>query len=141
MRGHTLIELLFVLTLFGVTTTSLAPTVRRYRDRSAVVAAREALVGLLAETRLAAREMGKASLHLASSPATARSAVGDSTIRAVPLTMDFGVSVTLSGGRPEAELRFGALGLGRLAGQTIDIRRGEASAQLIVSSYGRVRRR
>jgi len=141
MRGHTLVELLFVMTLLGATTASLAPTARRYRDRASAVAAREALVGLLAETRLAAMEIGEASLRIGADPWTARATVGDSTMRAVDFDAEYGVALTLSGAGTTVELEFDALGLGRLAGQTIGFRRGEASAQLVVSSYGRVRRR
>ena len=140
MRGHTLVELLFILTLLGATTASLAPTARQYRDRASVVAAREALVGVLSEARLAAMESGEAIARVTVDPAVVAATVRDSTIRRVALGSEYGVVVSLNGGQSEVGLRFDALGLGRLAGQTIGIERGEASADLIVSSYGRVRR-
>lgn len=139
MPGHTLIELLLVLTLMGATTASLAPTARRYRDRGSVVAAREALVGLVSATRAAAMEAGEARLRVDSSTATVL--VSGSTLRSVDLTAEFEVELELSAGRSLVELEFDALGLGRLAGQTFRLRRGEAAAELVVSSYGRVRRR
>ena len=141
MRGHTLVELLFVLTLMGATTASLAPTARQYRDRSSVVAAREALIGVLAEARLASMESGEAIVRITADPAVVEAAVRDSTIRRVALGSDYNVVLSLNRGRSAVDLRFDALGLGRLAGQTIGIERGEASTNLIVSSYGRVRRR
>ena len=141
MHGHTLIELLLVLILMGATTASLAPTARRYRDRGSVVAAREALVGLLAETRVAAMRAGEARLWITSEEAAARVSAADSILRSVDFGGEFDVVLDLSGGRAEVDLEFDALGLGRMAGQTIRVRRGDAIAELIVSSYGRVRRR
>jgi len=140
MRGHTLIELLLVLTLLGASTASLAPTARRYRDRSTVVAAREALVGLLSEARLAAMEAGSGRLVLSRDPWVARVMIGDSTVRAVELGAEYQVELELEGGRAEAEVAFDALGLGRMASMTIGVRRGDALAALVVSAYGRVRR-
>lgn len=141
MHGHTLVELLFVLTLLGATISSLAPTARKYRERAAVVAAREALVGVLAEARLAAMESGEAAVLISGAPWSAEATVGDSTIRAVAFGGDYGVRLALNGGRNEVSIRFDALGLGRIASQTIDFVRGDASAGVVVSSYGRVRRR
>ncbi|MGD8602216.1 MAG: hypothetical protein PVF19_12755, partial [Gemmatimonadota bacterium] len=114
---------------------------RRLKDRGTVVAAREALVGLLGETRAAAMRVGEARLHITSDPASASASVSDSTLRSVDLGGELGVAVELSGGRAEVDLEFDGLGLGRMAGQTIRLRRGEEISELVVSSYGRVRRR
>jgi type II secretory pathway pseudopilin PulG len=141
MRGHTLVEMLLVLTLLGASTASLAPTARRYRDRSSVVAAREAVVGVIAEARLAAMETGEARVVLHGSPWTASAAVADSTLRTVPLGSQYGVTLSLGGAESDLELVFDALGLGRMTARTIGFHRGGASAELVVSSYGRVRRR
>jgi len=140
MRGHTLIELLLVLTLLGASTASLAPTARRYRDRSSVVAAREAVVGLLSETRLYAMETGSARLALSVDPSVASVVVGDSTVRVVDFGAEYRVELELGGGRAEAELVFDALGLGRMTSLTLGARRGDAVAAVVVSAYGRVRR-
>jgi hypothetical protein len=140
MRGHTLIELLLVLTLLGASSASLAPTARRYRDRSSVVAAREAVVGLLSEARLGAMEAGSGRLTLSADPPVARVVLDDATVRMVDLGAEFGVTLVLGGGRVEVDLVFDALGLGRMAAQTLGVRRGDASAGLVVSAYGRVRR-
>lgn len=141
MRGHTLVELLLVLTLMGATTASLAPSARRYLDRASVVGAREALVGVIAETRLAAIEAGGATVHITSHPAAVRAATGAHTLRAIDLSGEYGVTLELAGGRADVELAFGPLGLGTMAGQTIGLRRAESRAELVVSAYGRVRRR
>ena len=141
MRGHTLIELVFVLLLVGVATATAAPAARRQRDRSLVVGAREAVVGLLAEARFAAVESGSASVTLSVSPARAEASAAGMPLRQVALGADFGVTVALSGGATEAELTYDGLGLGRMASQTVTFRRGGETTELVVSAYGRVRRR
>jgi type II secretory pathway pseudopilin PulG len=141
MRGHTLIELAFVITLIGTGSTLLAPAARAYRDRASVVAARESLVGILVRARGAAIETGRAAVRISSDPWTAEVVAADSTLLAVDFAAEYGVLLALGSGGSEAELRFDALGLGRLAGQTIVFVRGESRAELMVSSYGRVRRR
>jgi len=140
MRGHTLVELTFVLLLVGAAVSSVAPTARRARDRAAVVGAREALVGLLARARQAAIEAGGAEVRIAAGPASAEATAGGAVLRRVDLASEFGVTLSLGGGAGEVELAYDALGLGRLASQTVVVRRGGASASLVVSSYGRVRR-
>jgi len=141
MRGHTLLELVTVLTLFGVTASAVAPTTRRMRDRAAVSAAREALVGLLAEARAHAMRAGGASVTISAGPWRAVAATPDTLLRAVELERDLQVAVDLGAGRTSAVLRYDGLGLGRVASQTIEFSRGDATAALVVSSFGRVRRR
>lgn len=140
MRGHSLVELLLVLTLIGTTTASVAPTVRRYGDRAAVIAAREAVVGLLAEARLAAVETGEASVRLSGPPWAAAVLIGDSTVRFLSLEGEHAVGLELNGSASSVELEYGPLGIGRLANQTVGFRRADAYAELVVSGYGRVRR-
>ena len=141
MRGHTFVELTFALLLLGVATASLAPGARKIRDRAAVSAAREALVGVLTEARLAAVESGGASVRIVEGPGTAQTLSRGAPVRSVGLASEFGVTVELSGARSDVEIRYDALGLGRLASQTVVLRRGDAVAELVVSGYGRVRRR
>jgi hypothetical protein len=59
----------------------------------------------------------------------------------VALQEEYGVSLDLGGGRTDVELAYDALGLGRVASQTVVFRRGDATAELVVSGYGRLRRR
>jgi len=141
MRGHTLIELAFVITLIGTGSTLLAPAARAYRDRASVVAARESMVGMLVRARGAAIESGGAAVRISADPWTAWVVAADSTLLTVDFTAEHDVLLALGSGRTEVELRFDALGLGRLAGQTIAFVRGESRAELVLSSYGRVRRR
>lgn len=141
MRGHTLVELLFVLFLTGVTAASVAPAARRQRDRALVVGAREAVVGLLAEARLAAVESGSASVRITVGTAKAEAIARGIPLRTAALGAEFGVTVALSGAATDVELAYDGLGLGRMASQTITFRRGRETAELVVSGYGRVRRR
>ncbi|HUF76737.1 MAG TPA: hypothetical protein VMM35_10695 [Longimicrobiales bacterium] len=140
MRGHTLVELTFVLLLVGVAVSSVAPMARKARDRTAVVAAREMLVGLVTQARQAAIETGAAGVRIVQDGGVAEVVTAGGVLRRVALTSELGVTLELGGGRSEVELRYDALGLGRMASQTVVIRRAEAVAELVVSSYGRVRR-
>jgi type II secretory pathway pseudopilin PulG len=141
MRGHTLVELLFVLTLLGVTAASFAPAARRQRDRALVSGARETVIGLLAEARMAAMEHGSASVRIGTDPPEVEAVAAAVSLGRAALGSELGVTIRLSGTASEVELTYDALGLGRLASQTITFRRGLESAELVVSGYGRVRRR
>jgi type II secretory pathway pseudopilin PulG len=141
MRGHTLVELTFVLLLVGVAASSVAPTARQARDWAAVAAAREAVVGLLVEARQAAIEAGSGSAHFSTMTGVVQVSSAGTMLRRVDLTAEFGVSLELSGARSEVELRYDPLGLGRMASQTVVVRRGRAVTALTVSAYGRVSRR
>ena len=144
MRGHTLgftlVELLFVVLLAGVTTASFAPFARRQRDRSLVVGAREAVVGVFAQARTAAMESGGARVRVVADPARAEAIGHAGVLRSVAIAEEFGVAVSLDGSA-YAELTYDGLGIGRLSSETITLTRGSETTQLIVSAYGRVRRR
>lgn len=141
MRGHTLVELTFVMTLAAVGAASLAPAARRYRDSAAVAAARETTIGLLAEARAAGVTSGRGVLAIATGPSRVWLVSTDSTLHAVALESEYGVDVELTGGRSSTEIAFNALGLGSFANETLVFRRGDATATLVVSGYGRARRR
>jgi prepilin-type N-terminal cleavage/methylation domain-containing protein len=139
-RGLTLVELVVVLLLIGVTTASIAPAARRQRDRALVAGAREAVVGLVAEARTAAMATGAASLRIVADPARAEVVSQARILRAAAIGDDFGVTLAI-GGSSQVELTYDALGLGRVASQTIAFTRGGETTELVVSGYGRVRRR
>ncbi len=140
-RGYTLIELSLVLTLATMTCLTLLPTARRLRDRMAVVAAREALAGLIARARVDALARGGSTVHVRGVSGRAWYEASDSVLATLELQRDFAVTVALGGTRDSADLRFDALGIGRIASQTLRFRRGSEEAVLVVSGYGRVRRR
>jgi hypothetical protein len=139
-RGHTLFELCAVLLLAAMAGSVLLPAGRRLRDGLSVVAAREAVAGLVAETRMAALAHGGATVHLQAGPWRAWAQVEDSVLRLVPLEAGFAVSVELSRGRTATDLRYDGLGLGQVASETLRFRRGDAVRALVISGYGRVRR-
>lgn len=140
-RGYTLIELCATLLIMAVGTSFLAPAARRLRDRMAVVAAREAVAGLVAEARVAALGRGGSVVLIKTRPGSADVEMPGSAGRTVFIQRDLGVQVVLGRRRTSTELHYDALGLGQVASETVSFRRGEAEATLVVSGYGRVRRR
>lgn len=139
-RGHTLFELCAALLLGAIALSALLPAGRSLLDRMAVVSAREAVAGLVAQARVAALAYGGARVHVHAAPWRAWVEVGDSVFGEVALERDLSVTVELPRGRSATELRYDALGLGQVASETLRFRRGDAVRALIVSGYGRVRR-
>lgn len=139
-RGHTLFELCAALLLASIALSAVVPLARGIRDRMALVAAREAVAGTVAEARSAAVVHGSAAAHLASGPWRVWVQAGDSVYPAVDLEAEWGVVVVLSRDRTATSLAYDAMGLGRVASETIRFRRGDRVASLVVSGYGRVRR-
>lgn len=139
MRGYSLLEITAALSLVAIAWTALLPPASRYRDRAAVLVARESLVAMLLETRTAAIEHGGASLHIDAEGRRARVSVGDSTTREMRLG-DGRVRIALGGGRDSTEIPYNALGIGVFANETLEVFAGSQRAGLIVSAYGRVRR-
>jgi Tfp pilus assembly protein FimT len=140
-RGHTLFELILVLMLVGIAGSVLVGAGSSLHDRTAVIAAREALAGLVAEARSEALSRGGATVHVSAAPWRAWSEARGTTFRTLELEKELGVSVVLAGSRTSSELNFDALGLGRVASETVLFRRGDAEAGLVISAFGRVRRR
>ena len=140
-HGHTLLELALVLLIVSMTVVSVLPAAGRYRDHLATIGAREAVAGLISEARALALRSGSASVHVAADPWRAWVSDQAGQRRAVALESDFGVHVASTGGRTAVELSFDALGLGRVASQSLRFTRGGAESSLVISSFGRVRRR
>lgn len=139
--GFTLLELATVLTVVAVAAAGLGPAVGRWGDRAAVVGAREAVAALVAEARASGLGRGGARVHVAARPWRAWSEVDGRVLRSVDLEVEAGVRVDLSAQRERTTLEYDALGVGRVASETLRFRRGGAEAALVVSGYGRVRRR
>ena len=139
-NGHTLLELAVALLLTATLASAMVPAAARYRRRSAVLAARESVAGLLAEARGVAPAFAGAVVRIESDPWRAWIEVADSMGRSVQLEEGAGVEVILSRGRRRTEVAYDALGIGRVASETLRFRRGEAEAGLTVSGFGRVRR-
>ena len=142
-RGFTVVEVLVVLGFMGVLLGAGLPRVRDLRDRIAVRSAREATVGLLARTRYHAVLRGGARFHVSGDRSLLTLASSAGVVDRHDLWALYGVELTVrgaSGGSGEIVLRFDPMGLGRFSSRTLELRRGDAVARLILSSYGRVRR-
>lgn len=151
-RGHTLFEILTVLVILGIAGTALLERARAQADRLAVRAAREEAVALFHRARMEARLRGEARVRIvegegvglvvASGDGSAEppeSGAGwESAARVDP--RERGVDLTISGDRTEVEIRFDARGLARFASATLELERGRARTELVVSAHGRVRR-
>lgn len=133
-------ELCAVLLLAAIAASVLLPAVRHVRDLMAVLAAREAVAGLVSHARTTALAHGGAEVRLENGPWRAWVAVEGDTAPRVAVEDEFGVRVGLSGARTATSLRYDALGLGSVASETLRFRRGGVERLLVISGYGRVRR-
>jgi prepilin-type N-terminal cleavage/methylation domain-containing protein len=137
--GYSLIELIFVLLLFGVAAARAVPPLQQARDATAVRAARAELTGALAVARSTAILAGGATLviDLPEGSAVVETAAGVRTGAVYDIGARYGVS--LAAERASMSLRFDALGIGRMANAQLRITRGRQEAPWVVSAYGRVR--
>jgi len=140
-RGFTLLEVITVITLLALVLGRALPALGTLQDRMAVVGAREASVGLLHRTRMEAIAGGGAALVIDARRGTLTLESGGETILRQNLSADYSVSLGLSSARSGVTIVFDAMGLGRVASQTVRFTRGEAVTHLVISSYGRVTRR
>jgi prepilin-type N-terminal cleavage/methylation domain-containing protein len=140
-RGFTLVELLIVLAVLGVLMGMSMPQLGRWRDAAAATGARDELAARLARTRVAAATNGGAALVLDVRTGRYRVDLGDGTSAVEgDLAERYGVVVESAGVQDSLVLRYDALGIGRMTGRTILLRRGAAVAGIVVSPYGRFRR-
>ncbi len=139
-HGFTILELTGVLILLALAASLSFPVSRSVRERLSVIGAREELVGLIKRARAEALRGGGSSLIVVRNPAEVRIEARGELLHRVDLGATWRTELVLSGGRPTVELRFDALGLGRMAASSVTLTRGSAVARLIISAYGRVRR-
>lgn len=136
--GTSFLELIVVLALLGLLLGIAAPNALRWRDLLAVRAARDELAAGLATTRATATAAGGAALVLDVSTGAYWIVTEGRTGRVTDVGGRYGVG--MEGADGLVEIRYDALGIGRLASRTLRFRRGRAEAGLVVSAYGRVRR-
>lgn len=139
-HGFTLFELTGVLILLALAASVSIPVGQSVRERLSVIGAREELVGLITRARGEALRRGGSSLIINRNPAEIRIEAGGEILHRVDIGVIWRTELALSGGRPSVELRFDALGLGRMAARSVTLTRGSAVARLIISAYGRIRR-
>jgi Tfp pilus assembly protein FimT len=137
--GYSLLDLTVALALMGMGVGLLLPAAHRQMERSAVLAAREALVAELARARREARLAGGAVLQMRRSGGRVWIESGGQAPRdTLGLEERFGVRI--EPGSASAAVAFDALGIGRLASRSVTFLRGEERAAVTISAYGRVRR-
>ena len=112
-----------------------------FNDLRAYDLGRMAVSGLIHRTRMEAVARGGARLEVESSPPAMKIVAGAPSQTIEVVAFDEGVILALSGDRESVELTFDAMGVGRVASQTLRFSRGSAQAELVVSSFGRVTRR
>lgn len=139
-RGFSLVELTAVLVLLGVGASALVPTARRFADEAWVASARETVVRGLVRGRASAVAGGGSVVTVGARPPRIRVVSSGATVYEAPLG-DGRTRVELGRGRDSLVLRYDGLGVGRFTSATLLLLRGEADAALVLSSYGRVRRR
>ena len=139
--GFTLFECLVVLAIVGIGIALGLPALQRHRDRWAVTQAREASAALLARARVEALGSGASSVTILPRRGHIDRSLGGTFRERVDLGDRYRVSLDISGRDTPATIEFNALGLGRMAARTLRFGRGDASASLVISTYGRVSRR
>jgi len=140
-RGTTLLETLTVVVLVAMVVGAGGPTVQSLADRATVSMAREALVGLVAEARIVALARGGATVVIERRPPRASITVDGRVVRSLEEGVPTAIGLDLGRGRDRLELSYDALGLGRVASATVRLRLRDTERTLVISSYGRVRRR
>ncbi len=139
VRGVTLLELVAVLVVTGTLTGLALPRLMGGVDRWVVGEAREEVVALFYRARVEARRQGEAVVEVETDAGvTLEAPAGEVLARWTPSTA--GLRVEVAGSRDVARLSFGPSGTGRLANATIRISRGRTTQEVVVSSYGRIRR-
>lgn len=141
--GFTLAELVVVLAIGSVMAGVAARSLGGLIDGWAVVAARDAVASMAHRARVEARRAGGATLRIVpdSTLVSIRSPAGSGARWS---GAESGVAIEIgSGPRSDraVELRWDALGVGRVASRTVVFRRGSTERRLVFSSTGRVRRR
>lgn len=127
--------------LLGLGFSGMIRAAKREVDRLAVIGARETVAGLFYRGRQEAIAHGGARVFIRAEPPVVKLMAGADTLITSSLAEEFGITLGLSRGRPEALLRFGPLGLGLVSSQTLTFRRGNTESLLVISGLGRVDRR
>ncbi|MGI9626812.1 MAG: type II secretion system protein, partial [Longimicrobiales bacterium] len=118
-RGFTFLEVAVTLSVLGVLTVPLVGAGVELRSRSLLRTSVEGAAGLLTRARWAAVALGGSTVEFRGTPPTGTllSPGGDTLF--VQGLGEGGVALALSRERPRAESRFGPLGLGIVASQTL----------------------
>ena len=139
--GYSMIEIAVALAIVGVLAPPVATTASRLRAELDVRRSQEDAARLFTAARWAAVRDGSATVELVADPPWGRvvSANGD-TLASADLGRG-GVTLRLSRGRANSRVRYGPVGLGWVASQTLRFARAGQERALVISSLGRVSRR
>ena len=138
-RGIGLLDLVVTLAIFGLLMGISAPRLLGGPDRWITAQATEEVVATLYRARLEARQHGGAITEVRTGEGiVVRLSDGTELARWEP--SDPRLRFEVAGSRDVAELAFGPAGTGRFANATLQVRRGHVTREVVVSSYGRIRR-
>ncbi len=135
-----MVELTLALVLLGVLAAAGISGSRAWGDALAVRFATEEGAVIFLRARREAVALGGSRVVLEPGRNAAAVVAGDSVLVEVSFGERFGVELDPGADVP-VELAFDGLGLGQAASRTVTFRRGGAERALVVSSYGRIRRR
>jgi Tfp pilus assembly protein FimT len=138
-RGYSLIELTFVLMLATLVLAVAVAPVRHARDVFAVRAARSEIAALVALTRSTAIMTGGATLVVDMDAGTAWMEQGDGTRVGDVQHIAARHGVELAANRSVLNLRYDALGIGRMTSAVLRVRSGSVTGTITISAYGRAR--
>jgi len=138
MRGHTLAEMLIVLTVVGILTTICLPAFGSLRDSAAVHGAATELMAELAVARHTAILRGiRVAVRIDAPRAAVSVHAENDTILARSLRTDHGVTLRTT----RDSIAYAPTGLGYGASNTtVVLHRGRATDTVVVSRLGRARR-
>lgn len=137
-NGFTLFECLVVLAIVGIGIALGMPALQAQRDRWAVTRATTAVAAVLARARMEAMGSGGSKITISPSRRRIERSSRGVVRESLELGNRYGVSLEMSGRDTLATIEFNALGLGRMAARTLRFERGDVSASLVISTYGRV---
>ncbi len=139
--GVSLFEVVLMLAIAALLAPPVVAMASGARNALLVRQAVESAARLLSESRWTAIREGGAVVEFTADPAWGQllSATGD-TILVTDLGAG-GVALRLSRDRASSRIRFGPLGLGWVASQTLRFRRAGLERRLVISSLGRASRR
>lgn len=136
--AYSLIELIFVLLLTALLIGIVAAPLAHTRDVLAVRGARAELAALVAMTRSTAIAVGGATLIIdidAGSAWIERSGARVGDVQHIAERH----GVELAANRSRLDLRYDALGIGRMSSAVVRVVSGRASGSITISAYGRAR--
>jgi Tfp pilus assembly protein FimT len=137
--GYSLIELTFVLMVVTLLLGIAVPPIAHTRDVLAVRAARSDITGLLAVTRSTAIRSGGATLvvNMADGSAWIEKGAGVRIGDVQHIAARHGVRLTAN--QNLLNIRYDALGIGRMSSAVVRVRSGSVTGTITISAYGRVR--